>query len=150
MLAGFEDCGKDGGTEATASSSGECDFDHGVDGKQKGRLGNVYACREALPVHLISRALEASRRRGCRFVIPNQSAVSIAPNARRAEASAEAMIVFDRRQMTNVRRNDQDTDINYPTLNGAKRVGLGAETVVFMELTSHPVYIENQPIQTDD
>ena len=57
MFAGIKDCGEDRGTEAAASSSGECDFDHGLDGKEKGGLGIVYACPETLPVHLISRGL---------------------------------------------------------------------------------------------
>ena len=61
MLAGVEDCGEDGGTEATASSAGECDFDHGLVSKEKGGLENMYtypSYREALPVHLISQVLE--------------------------------------------------------------------------------------------
>ena len=37
MLASVEDCGEDGGAEPTASSSDECNVDHGLDGKEKRR-----------------------------------------------------------------------------------------------------------------
>ena len=88
MLADVEDCGEDGGTEATASSSGECDFDHGLEGKEKSGLRKVYACLEALPVHVISPSFA---RQGCCFEIIVPSAASTAPNACRVEASDEAM-----------------------------------------------------------